>query len=151
MSYAYFFVGKARLPAAAVETWRGTSVRDVELTSVADEAWGLEASGHFDTVGEVLDEVAKWYDGKVEIGPNVRVFAVASKDEDPWLTYRGDVVAAFVALAQVGGEGQLEVVATEDGPDAGFRIETDGDGATFEDLDEDEIWAARARGPGEDA
>lgn len=144
MSYSYLYLGSADVDEDTLARWLAVKLDAVDAQPIRMLGWGLEASGHYTTVGDVFEDVARWRGATVELGPPTRLFVTAEKDGDAWLTYRGDVALAFLALHDVGGCGRLEVVGDESGPDGGYRVATTPE-LDVRELDEDDAWKVRER------
>jgi hypothetical protein len=151
MGYSWVYVGDGAIPDDAAARWRASSASPAphaEVLATADlRGWNLhdpEQADNGTTVGDVLEFLADEDGARVEIhAGRIVVRVLADKSMDAWLTYRAPLAAAFVTLREFGGNGTLRVVGFDDGPDDGFVVVSDREGARARTLVPAEIAEVR--------
>lgn len=150
MSHSWAYLGDADLPCTALGAWLD-SPADPALSVAALEAralreFGLDGAATTPTIRQLLGELQRDQVASVSLAGPITFRCLADKGGDAWLTWRANIVAAFVALGAHDGRGRLDVVGFDDGPDEGFRVEVDRDGARIVLLEAADVERVRERG-----
>lgn len=148
MGYSWVFLGTADVPPDARDAWLDApadpALSRAQLDGPTLRGLGLHESSLTPSVRGVLDELQSEEAVRIDLDAGLTLRLLADKSGDAWLTWRANLVAAFVALAAHGGRGQLLVVGFDDGPDEGFRLDVGtGQGAQLRRLVASEVEAVR--------